>query len=444
MLLDPVPCIDTFMTHDDALSLHDTKRLYRRLDGLLAEIVEQTAGHRLLEVYVQRLWRDFAEDLGLRALRVYRERRSSFVLEIHFGEDDDSVLSSIDSSAAWVTNAFEQRVVLVEPARSPVASFPFGRSAASPHAIVSIDEPRQRHLLLFAFHPDWQRESVEFALNTARSALIARLFEQRLGATVREAAAIQESLLPSHPPSFRGYDIAGRSLAAEEVGGDFFDFLALDEDSMGLSIGDASGHGLPAALVARDVVVALRMGVERELKIRHTLRKLNRVVHSSNLTSGFVSLFYGELEDNGNLFFINAGHEPPLLVVGDEHRFLRRGGPVLGPLPDAEFKSHFVHIDREATLIMYTDGIIERRNREGDFFGCEGLSAAVRAATVESSHDLVEHVFKSADVFGQGAQWDDDATIVVVRRLPVGAAAVEDLAASMRTQSSLFDELQTS
>src|SRR6185503_5413690 len=101
--------------------------------------------------------------------------------------------------------------------------------------------------------------------------------------TFLEAAEIQQSLLVEQAPDFAGYEIAFRSIPAEEVGGDFCDFNVLDNDILGLAIGDASGHGLPAALLVRDVVIGMRMGIERELKVAPVLTKLNRVIHRSRL-----------------------------------------------------------------------------------------------------------------------------------------------------------------
>ena len=93
---------------------------------------------------------------------------------------------------------------------------------------------------------------------------------------------------------------------------------------LGVSIGDASGHGLPAALLVRDVVTGLRMGIEKELKVAHVFEKLNRVIHRSRLSSRFVSVFYGELEADGNLVYVNAGHQPPILFFKEERA---RTGP---------------------------------------------------------------------------------------------------------------------
>jgi phosphoserine phosphatase RsbU/P len=135
---------------------------------------------------------------------------------------------------------------------------------------------------------------------------------------IQQAALIQQSLLPSSPPQITGYEIAAQSFPAEAVGGDFFDFTVFDNDVFSVAVGDASGHGLPAALMVRDVVTGLRMGVEKEMKMAESLQKLNNVIHRSALSSSFVSLFYGEIESNGNLFSVNAGHAPSFLVYNSK------------------------------------------------------------------------------------------------------------------------------
>ncbi len=131
---------------------------------------------------------------------------------------------------------------------------------------------------------------------------------------VAQAREIQMSLLPKVSPSFGGYDIWGLSVPAEEVGGDLYDYLPVSERILGIAIADSAGHGLPAALQARDAIIGLRMGIEERLRITATIEKLNRVVNRSALASRFISLFYCEIEPNGNLIYCNAGHPPPLLL----------------------------------------------------------------------------------------------------------------------------------
>lgn len=300
------------------------------------------------------------------------------------------------------------------------------QGAPEPRALaeVRIEAPRGPHVLAFALAPGADPERVELVVNTLHAVLAARLARDSLASALRQAAEIQQSLLPERAPAFAGYDLAVRAVAAEEVGGDLHDFLALDEDTLGLAVGDASGHGLPAALLVRDVVVGLRMGMEKDLRPEHALARLNRVIHGATLSSTFVSLFYAELERNGNLFYFNAGHEPPLLFAGGPAgqsapaSALPGGDVVLGPLEHARFKRHFAHVDHGATLAVYSDGLVERCDPAGELFGVARLERTVREALGRPSHEVVARVFAAASAFGAERPWDDDATLLVLRRLP--------------------------
>jgi sigma-B regulation protein RsbU (phosphoserine phosphatase) len=191
---------------------------------------------------------------------------------------------------------------------------------------------------------------------------------------------------------------------------------------LGLSIGDASGHGLPAALLVRDVVTGMRMGIEKELKVAHVFEKLNRVIHRSRLSSRFVSVFYGELERDGNFVYVNAGHQPPILFF----RHLRPGQPgeleltiggtVIGPLPEARFRRGFARIHPGEVLLLLTDGIIERRDKAGEFFGLDRVRAIAREMQAQPAQAILDRLFAAALAWGEGRPWEDDATIVVLRR----------------------------
>jgi sigma-B regulation protein RsbU (phosphoserine phosphatase) len=292
-----------------------------------------------------------------------------------------------------------------------------GGPLGAPTAALLVGRRPARHGFFFALADGWVMEEVDFALNTVRAALGSRLTDERVRGTLRQAAQIQQSLLLEEPPAFPGFDVACRTVPAEEVGGDFYDFYPMEAEMMGLAIGDASGHGLPAALLVRDVVTGLRMGLEKDLKISHVFRKLNRVIHRSNMSSRFVSVFYGELEANGNLVYVNAGHLPPLLFSGGEVQELTVGGTVVGPLPEAEFRRGIAHMTPGDLLVMVTDGILERRAPGGDFLEKEGLSALVREADGATARELIDRIFAGTFEWGDGRPWEDDATVVVVRRL---------------------------
>jgi sigma-B regulation protein RsbU (phosphoserine phosphatase) len=166
------------------------------------------------------------------------------------------------------------------------------------------------------------------------------------------------------------------------------------------------------------------MGIEKDLKVAYVFSKLNRVIHRSNLSSRFISVFYGELEADGNLIYVNAGHYPPILFFknpqGPEKQLeLATGGTVIGPLPEADFRRGFARMRPGEVLVLCTDGILERRDPRGEFFGTDGLKAVVRKHMAASASDILERTFEATVAFGDGRPFEDDATLVVVKRADV-------------------------
>lgn len=255
------------------------------------------------------------------------------------------------------------------------------------------------------------------ALNSLLYAMRQHLQKSELDDMVEQARAIQLSLLPKGQPEFEGFDLLAVSYAASRVGGDLYDYLPVAPDTLGLAVADASGHGLPAALQARDVAIGLRMAVERDLKIVSAIEKLNRVIHGSGLTSRFVSLLFGELEQNGNFSYVNAGHPPALLLDSRGLSELSVGGMVLGPDPDARYKLGFTHVDRGATLVLYSDGVIERGATWGEQFGLERLQKWLKDSRKKPAQDAVNDLFARLDDHARGRAYEDDVTVMVVKRL---------------------------
>jgi len=380
----------------------EPKLLYRRLDSLLGAFDPRRPVKQLLEAFLKDAFHALRDDLRLRSAALFTERREGFALVSRAGEDW-SLAETLDASQPPLSLACLHGVYLFDaPLEAPSAGLVIG---ARP----------ERHALFFALTPEREREEVDFALNTIRAALSARLADERVRVGMRQAAEIQQSLLMEEPPPFPGFEIAARSVPAEEVGGDFFDFLPLDGDVLGLAIGDASGHGLPAALLVRDIVTGLRMGIEKDLKITPVFERLNRVIHRSRLSSRFVSLFYGELESSGSLVYVNAGHPPPLLFSNGGVETLAVGGTVVGPLPEARFRRGIARLQPGDLLAMCTDGILERRRASGEF-GEDGLRRTLEALGDAPVETLLEGVFSAAFRHGEERPWDDDATALVVRR----------------------------
>ena len=400
----------------------DAKYLYRRLDSVLGAFDRRRSQDRVLESFLEDSFRALQEDLRLKAGLLYAEGRDQFDLKKTVGDPGGVVAGMLGPSAPALSLIFQHRVYVFADAEadgspSRAGFFPAGASAA-----ILVGRRPKRAVIFFLLTDGWILEELDFALNTIRAALGSRLTDERVKGSVREAAQIQASLLVDEPPPFPGYDIACRSIPAEEVGGDFYDFLPFGGEMLGLAIGDASGHGLPAALLVRDVVTGLRMGIEKDLKVAYVFAKLNRVIHRSNLSSRFVSVFYGELEADGNLIYVNAGHYPPILFFRNPQgpqrsSELATGGTVIGPLPEAQFRRGFAQVRKGEVLVLCTDGILERRDPDGEFFGTEGIKRVVEPSLDLGAEAILDRVFESTVAFGDGRPWEDDATLVVVKRL---------------------------
>jgi sigma-B regulation protein RsbU (phosphoserine phosphatase) len=399
------------------------KLLYRRLDALFGSLKTRRPQPKLLETFLEDSFANLKDDLRLRAGLLYAERRDEFALVKAVGEPGLPLAETLDPAQPTLAEVKRHRVYIFRDPDADGSPHRLGLLTRAAAAGLLVGQRPLRHALFFLLADGWQVDELDFALNTIRASLDARLVDARVRGSFREAAEIQQSLLVEEPPRFPGYDLAARSLAAEEVGGDFYDFHPFNADMLGLAIGDASGHGLPAALLVRDVVTGLRMGIEKELKVAHVFEKLNRVIHRSRLSSRFVSVFYGELERDGNFVYVNAGHQPPILFFrhprpGQPGELeLSVGGTVIGPLPEARFRRGFARIHPGEVLLMLTDGILERRDRSGEFFGLDRVRGIVREMQAQPAQAILDRVFEAALAWGEGRPWEDDATIVVVKRV---------------------------
>ncbi|HVO76990.1 MAG TPA: SpoIIE family protein phosphatase, partial [Candidatus Bathyarchaeia archaeon] len=312
------------------------KAFYRKFDSLLATIGKASAKDLNILV-LDELAQSFGPDLKIQSGCLYRRKGSSYEkVKGPVGATRDPWPQSFPRNDQAVLLVIENKAYIYSDSVTP----PWGKDSVA----VVIGEENQ-FLLAFRLHAGWERELLELSLNSIRNTVNYIRSTRSFGVVIQEASEIQKSLLPKQDPVFEGFEISGRSLAAELVGGDLYDYHIFDNKMMGIAIGDASGHGLPAALMARDVITGLRMGVERELKIAGLLEKLNRVINESFLSSRFISLVYGELEQNGTFVYVNAGHNPPFLVKESEVQRLTVGGTILGPVAETTFRRGFVFME---------------------------------------------------------------------------------------------------
>jgi serine phosphatase RsbU (regulator of sigma subunit) len=269
------------------------------------------------------------------------------------------------------------------------------------------------------------REHVDILMTIAAQAAIAvqnvRLLEavakqERLRQELALARSIQQSLLPE-PPKLPGLFIAARCLSAEETGGDLFDFIPLNEHCLGITIGDVTGKGMPAALLMATVRSALRAHAQFQPDPAKVLRVVNRVMYGDMQGKTNVTLVYGVLDTRAwTLTIANAGHLSPLLCGEDDDPIYLDG---LGRLPlgaqaDVQYFNRVYTLQPGQTVLLYTDGVVEARNPRAQMLGFEGLQAIVAHQPGER---LIDTILERAAQFTGPLALEDDVTLVVIERM---------------------------
>lgn len=395
----------------------DPKVFYRELDAFLAKIRIEESHEDFLPFILTELERNFGAKLRFGRGRLYQKFDNKLVL-VYPKEADQ------DGQWAAELDIDHQVIQLVYTNRSYIYDFiPYNAIFSSDKNYDSISiaiwlhSPDNQWLMVFELQDGWNREEISLFLNSVRTSVNYRLFAEAIGGHFDQAVQIQKSLLPKKPLRIEGYEIFGRSQPAELVGGDFYDYFQYDDINFGIAIGDASGHGFPAALLVRDVVIGLRMGMALEMKLGHTIEKLNDVIQKSTYSTNFVSLFVGEIEADGHLFYVNAGHIPPFIVTAEKIENLKPTGITLGFVPNVRMNRGYAYIPRDSALVLITDGIIERVNKKDEMFDLHMLQDLVQKNLNKSAEDLVNLIFEKAYQFGGKKPWGDDATVVILKRL---------------------------
>ena len=232
---------------------------------------------------------------------------------------------------------------------------------------------------------------------------------------LKRAREIQQMLLPNVLPQLAGVQISGAWQPAREVGGDYFDVIALDEKRLGICIGDVAGKGITAALLMANLQASFRAFATPDASPQAVCTKLNKFL-SANLASGkFVTFFYAVLDaDQRTLIYENAGHCPGLLIRGNGAAELLRGsGAVLGVLPDWIYQDSTVQLERGDKLLLSTDGVTEAENTRLEEFGEQRLLDAARASD-GSALDTQRAVMQQVTAYC-GGNFLDDATLLVLR-----------------------------
>jgi len=252
---------------------------------------------------------------------------------------------------------------------------------------------------------------------------------ERLEREQQVASEIQQRFLPSKAPQVTGYELQGISFPCYEIGGDYYDFIERENGSLIVALGDVSGKGTAAALLMSSLHAAVHAQADANDSIVKTIVAVNRYLVESIPPNRFVTLFYAELDPkSGALAFLNAGHNPPLIVhAGGTMEQLASGGLPLGILADADFREGRTKLYPGDVLVIYSDGVSEAVNPNGEEFGATRLYEVVARNLDTSASGIRDRIESALTKFCQGTPAADDITLVIVKRL---AEATEVAAAA--------------
>ena len=230
--------------------------------------------------------------------------------------------------------------------------------------------------------------------------------------------SVQQALLPPQIAHLPGWEVWLSTESAREVGGDLVDFLKITEERFALVLADVSGKGLGAALFTAQIQAILRGLAPDYPNLPQFASKLNEIFYRVSLPNRFASLIYLELSPQSNrIHLFNAGHMPPLLLQEGEVKELPRGNPALGLMPQVEYQVHQISLHAGDVLLLYSDGITDARNREGEFFGEERLKEKLQQLGELSAPEMGNRLLAAVREFQGDTPAFDDISLIVLKRL---------------------------
>jgi len=243
--------------------------------------------------------------------------------------------------------------------------------------------------------------------------------KQRLETQLEVARQVQLELLPGRDPQLESFDISAYNFPTEEVSGDYYDWVRIYDDQIGIVIADVSGKGVPAALLMAFLRASLRAATHIGYAPHISMSKVNYLLWESIERNQFVTAFYGVLDaTNRTLSYSNAGHNPPLLMkVDGTVRFEERGGVPLGMFRDSRYYEYFETIEPGEVFVLYTDGVTEAMNSTDEEYGRDRLVTAVRACRELPAREMIDFIHRDLTVWTDGRGAHDDVTFFIIKAL---------------------------
>ncbi len=387
--------------------------------ALLNEVVNQIVENEEIKVTGARIWKLDPRRKGYSLLfqnGIVQKIPQNFLLTLH--END-----------VFETIAAERTILADETDETLKEKGIFRYSASGVGSKIKIDgKPYFEYL--FAVNSNHIDDELRDTLNIVAAVLTAKLKERRISVSqqnliqgIDRAKQLQKSILPEHEYKFHDYELFGVTIPAEELGGDFFDYLAVgdDEERMAIAVGDAASKGLAAAAEAMYISGAIRMASFFQIKISFFMNRINQLVNKIFADDKFASLFYGEIsKDKRGLFlYANAGHNPPIFVCSKTKKVmhLQPTGPLLGPAPHARYETDSVNFLDGDVLVIFSDGITEAANADFEFYEEKRLEKIITENIELSPKEIAYRILDDVNRFSTGdSKYQDDKTLVVIKR----------------------------
>jgi sigma-B regulation protein RsbU (phosphoserine phosphatase) len=341
---------------------------------------------------------------------------------------DDGILTSGSGIIGWVMKHGREQIVndvktdaryfnARPETRSEIAA-PIIRADGEVIGVINLEADwingyDQHHLELLKMFASLTASAIDHTI------LYRQMMDQRrLESELDLARQVVESQLPRAFPLIEGFDIYGTTIPVREVGGDYFDFIDSISYRLGILIADVSGKGLAAALIMVTFRAYLLATIINELAMRVVMARVNKLIHQTTEGDRFITTFYGLIDpENNRLLYINAGHNPPLLLRADgSHKLLDQSGLPLGVFADSRYSESVVDFRSGDILVLYTDGVTEARNSSDETFGLQGLEQVVREAGNRRAHEICDAVTTAVYEFSAKVGGpEDDLTVSIVK-----------------------------
>ncbi len=248
--------------------------------------------------------------------------------------------------------------------------------------------------------------------------LMAALEKERLDQELRMASEIQNLLLPGEIPLRDQLDIDATYIPCKEMSGDFYDIIVLDENRTVFVVADVSGKGIPGAMVVSNMQASLKAYLKYSSNLIELVTHLNEAIMLNTTSDRYITFFIGLYDKRDDTFqYINAGHNPPLLIGGNNNlKELNVGGIFIGSLP-WEYEMDMVKLEKGDLLTLYTDGLVEAMNEREEEFEKERLTQVLRNNKNKPSTDILNSIIVSVKEFAGATDFEDDFTVMVIKRI---------------------------